>query len=545
MILTGTAPTTYPWKAWTIAGLLRETAEAHGDRLALINPDGRQHRWSEVHALSRSIAKGLAASGVKSGDHIGLWIGNQPEFLVLWLAAAHVGAITIPVSTRFTPHELAFVLGDCDPRVLFWQHDFLGRDNVATLAESETAYKARSDQLRVCADEPRDASSMDLDSLVRSGAYMTDEALDEITESVAPDDPTVVIYTSGSTGFPKGSLHSHNILRNECAITEYLATDTDSVTLGHMPFFHVAGGFSALLPALITGSRIVLMPKWDPTQALELIQEHRVTVFGGIATHYIDLLSHPRLKEFDVSSLRSGWIGGAFTPRQVMMGARDRLGYLPLPSYGMTETTSVTTFPKPTDPDELILSGRGTPIADFEVVVLNPETRAEAKIDEPGEVCVRGHIVMLGYLGRPDATAEVIDNDGWFHTGDTGVIGADGYLSIVGRIKEMFTVGGNNVFPIEIEKHLNDHPDVQQAYVVPVPDDRLGDVAFAFVEVMPSAPLDAAALHEYCRASLTSYKVPREFIFVDTWPTVESGKINKRQLKADGESYAADRRVGR
>jgi fatty-acyl-CoA synthase len=307
--------------------------------------------------------------------------------------------------------------------------------------------------------------------------------------------------------------------------------EPESRLLGHMPFFHVAGAFSGLLPALISGGAVVLLDHWDTRDALELIERERITVLNGIPTHFIDLLNAPELERYDTSSLRTGWIGGAANPPEVIDGVIEKLGVSRLlPVYGMTETTSVTTFPRPDDPRDVVLSGKGVPVSDFELKVVDLETGEELGVDAEGEVCVRGHSVMQGYYRDAAATGQVIDAAGWFHTGDLGVLDADGYLAITGRKSDMFIVGGSNVYPAEVELALAEHAEITQAYVVGITDHRLGEVGYAFVQ-RRSRELSEVDVVEFCRNRLADFKVPRHVQFVDEWPLTATGKIQRFRLR--------------
>jgi fatty-acyl-CoA synthase len=367
---------------------------------------------------------------------------------------------------------------------------------------------------------------------IRAGDSIGDDELDARRDAVDYLDPTIIVHTSGTTGHPKGAVHSHLILRNEHSIAEALLIDADSRVMNHMPFFHVAGGFTGILPSLICGGAILLMDSWDPAEALALIERERATVFSGIPTHFIDLVNHPRLSEFDTSSLRSGWIGGASNPREVIDAAIEQLGVTHLmPVYGMTETTALTSIAMPGDSHEVVVSGAGRPVADFEVKVEAPAGGDELGPGVEGEVCVRGHVVMQGYYGDPQATAKAIDGDGWFHTGDLGVLDDRGYLSITGRITDMFIVGGNNAYPAEIEAALGEHPAVKQAYVVGVPHERLGEVGYAFVELRGGIEADTDELGAFCKARLADFKVPRSMVLVQDWPLTATGKVERVTLR--------------
>jgi fatty-acyl-CoA synthase len=482
------------------------------------------------------------AEGVARGDNIAIWLPNRIEWVLGWFAAAYVGAAAIPINTRYRGHEFEYVLGNSNAVGLFMIDNFLRNDYLTTLREVQPlARPADFPNLRFVVrlgveGGDRGDQGVSWEEFARGSGRTPESMLDERVRECRESDTTIIIYTSGSTGYPKGVMHSHRVLRNECSIAEWLQIDSSSKTLGHMPFFHAAGGLCAVLPALITGSQIVLMSEWNPTRALELIERHGITTFGGIATHYVDLLNHPALDQFDVSSLRCGWMGGALTPPDVIEGAIERLGIKLFPVYGMTETTGATTYPRAEDPIEVTLSGAGVVISDFEVKLVDVESYSDSPVGEPGEVCVRGHAVMQGYYGPPELTAAVIDADGWFHTGDIGVFNESGFLKIVGRLKEMLIVGGNNLFPAEVERILHLQPAVAQAHVVAVPDERLGEIPVAYVECVAGQEVDSEELMDWCASRLASYKRPRHIWVVTEWPKTGSGKVDRRELQLQASS---------
>ncbi|MCW3064223.1 MAG: hypothetical protein JWN32_1395 [Solirubrobacterales bacterium] len=538
MIVTGSAGDRYRWKPITIAEQLERTAREHGERDALVFGEERLS-WAETREASRRLARALMAAGVRHGDHVAVWVPNRIEWVELWFAAAYIGAVIVPVNTRYKTEEVRYILAQSDARLFVTVAEFVGIDYLAMLA-------------RLCPDladgaAPNGADFPELRRVVvigggppgtqafadfaAEGAAVTEEELDAAAGAVDFEDPTIIVYTSGTTGHPKGAVHSHRILRNEHSIAERMDIGPESRVLNHLPWFHVGGGFTGILPPLIAGGAMVIMDRWEPTAAFELIEREGVTVLSGIPTHFIDLLSHPRLGEYDTSTLRSGWIGGANNPPEVIDGVMEKLGVEGLlPVYGMTETTSITTIPRMDDPRSVIVAGKGGPVSDFEVKIVDVESGEVLPGGREGEVCVRGHLVMQGYYRNPEATAEAIDSDGWFHTGDLGVFDDAGYLSITGRKSDMFIVGGANAYPAEIESALCEHPGVKQAYVVGVPHPRLGEVGFAFVERRSADEASEDDITDFCRGRLAGYKVPRFVEFVDGWPLTATGKIERFRL---------------
>ena len=518
MIVRGEAGDRYPWEPITLAQQLARTAATHPDRDALVFEE-RRLSWAQTQVEVTRVARALRAAGIERGDHVAVWVPNHIEWILLWLAANSIGAVIVAINTRYKTEEVAYILRQSDAKLLVMVGEFVGIDYLAMLA------RLREEDL----PELRDVVVI---GTPEWDAFLDAPAVEIDVDAIAYDDPSFIVYTSGTTGYPKGAVHSSRVLRNECSISEAMDIDSSSRVMNHMPFFHIAGACTGVLPPLITGGAMILMERWDVEEAFRLIERERVTVLSGIPTHFIDLLNHDALSATDVSSLKTGWIGGANNPPEVIQAIVDRLGMKGiLPVYGMTETTSITTIPKLDDPPEVVTSGRGFPVSDFELKVVDTVSGDELDADSEGEVCVRGHLVMQGYYENPEATAEVIDSDGWFHTGDLGVLDPDGYLAITGRKSDMFIVGGSNAYPAEIERALSEHPAIKQAYVVGVPHPRLGEVGFAFVELRREADLDRDAVTAFCKGRLADYKVPRHIEFVSDWPMTATGKIQRFMLR--------------
>lgn len=518
---------------------LDRTADRFADHAGIIHADVSL-AWSEVRDESISLAKALLARGVGRGDQIALWLPNHPEWLLLWLAATRIGATVVPLNTRYKPAEAEYVLRKSDSAMLFVESEFLGvhfEDAFRTICPdwgpSGRSSSERLPRLREVVVIGGETGTLTPFGDFRAGAQDIDEdEFAKATDSVTPADTTIIVFTSGTTGFPKGVMHSHNPLRMISTTNEWFGIGSEDRVLGHLPLFHVAGVFSSFLVALISGGAIVLLDQWDATVALELIQRHRITMLSGIPTHFVDLLRHPNLKEYDLSSLRTGWIGGSMIPAEVMRGVREQLGMEALlPIYGMTETTSCTTLARETDPPESLLAGKGVPVGGYEVEVVDPETRQPVNAGTEGEIRVRGYPVMKGYYKEPEATAAVLAEDGWFYTGDLGVFDERGYLSITGRRSDKYIVGGNNVHPAEVERVLLEVPGVKQAQVVAIPHDRLGEVGVAFVELDARNSVAVETLQQHCANNLASFKRPRSIHVVESWPTTPTGKIQKFKLR--------------
>jgi fatty-acyl-CoA synthase len=345
---------------------------------------------------------------------------------------------------------------------------------------------------------------------------------------VDPSDDLILVYTSGTTGFPKGARHAHTTLSDVAAMAGLMGITSDDRILAHMPNFHVGGAFMSVMTAVVTGASMAELAVFSADAALRLIETERCTVINGVPSHFVMILGEVERVGADVSSARVGWIAGAMIPPEVVRGVREHLGMTLLTMYGMTETTGVTTATRLDDPDEVLLETVGRPIADdYEVAVVDPADGTPSPVDTDGEIRVRGHRVMSGYYGRDDAFTA----DGWFGTGDLGRFRADGRLQVTGRLKDMFIVGGTNTFPAEIEHVIGALDEVAQVHVVGIPDERLGEVGMAFVELKSGRSLGADDVIAHCRDRLANYKVPRRVSFVTEFPTTATGKIQKYRLR--------------
>ena len=335
-------------------------------------------------------------------------------------------------------------------------------------------------------------------------------------------------------------MQAHRILRNGANIGASRHYEAGDVVLGHMPFYHVAGSVATLIPALQFGQAVVLMHSWEPAEALALIEAERVNVFGGIPTHFIDLLQALGERRLAADTIRSAWIGGAAVPPEIARRAVDRLGIHSLAAvYGMTETGGATTYTEWGAPIELVCANKGKKIGDFELIVADRLSGTLFPAGAEGEVRVRGYLVMQGYFEDEDATQATITPDGWFRTGDLGRIDADDNLEITGRLREMFIVGGTNAYPAEIERFIAQHPAVAQAVVCGVPDARLGEVCFAFVVPRPGETLSSDEVVAFCRDRIADYKVPRFVRIVAELPRTATNKIERHTLQAMARDIAA------
>lgn len=471
------------------------------------------------------IAAELAKRGVVRGSRVALLLPNILEFPLVFLALAKLGALSVPIGMRYTGREIADLLRRSRAELLVTLETGGGAGSLAALmaAAPGGAGGAELPDLRMIWAIPDPATGVRLEPK-------------QVSLTAVPaaniHDPVVVVYTSGTSGLPKGAVHSHAMLRNVTNMVRAFGITADDVILAHMPFNHVAGLCAAILPTLLTGCSMAIVRRWDADAVADLIERDGVTMFGGIPTHYTDLLEAVARGGQDMSSLRTAWIGGAAISPELARRALTTFGLDSLQAiYGMTETTSTTTLTPIGAPIQAVCDNKGKVIGDFEVAIFDPENNAPLPVGAQGEVRVRGHIVMLGYLDDPAATAEAILPDGWFQTGDLGRFDAEGYLAIEGRLKDVFRVGGSTVSPAEVERHFTALDGVRQAVVVGAPDARLGEIGFAFVQPEEGATLDRQVLRAALDVSLAGYKRPRFIHFVDEFPMTSTGKIMRQEMQ--------------
>ncbi len=523
----------------TVGAALRRSALRHGST-PYFKGDGAHVTFAEFDQATDRFASGLLRLGLRRGDHVALWLPNSYEWVLSFFACARIGAVVVPINTRYTAAEAGYILKQSDARALILMRRLWGKDYARLLAEMlPDLGEATSGELNLqSAPMLRDVA------WVRGEGTMAGRSFDEIAgqatdpaalaaaeAQVGPRDPLLICYTSGTTGQPKGAIHDHRVLKQATRVGLSLRLEPGGSILGHMPLYHVAGLYMALIPALTLGGSFVNMLQWDAGHALELMERERITCFGGIPTHFVDLVNEPSLPRRDLSALRAAWIGGS----PVMQATYERylaalgLEHL-LSTYGMTENTISTTFNRLTDPRSACSENRAPVLCESEVRVVDPATGQPLLAGEVGEIWCRGETVMMGYYKNPEATREAITPEGWLRTGDLGRFDAEGFLSITGRLKEMYKSGGTNVYPAEIEQHLTRHPAVKIAAVVGVPDERLSEVGFAFVEVNEGQSFDLGALRAHCKGVLADYKIPRHMAVVPELPRTTTGKIQRAAL---------------
>ncbi|WP_409436181.1 acyl-CoA synthetase [Mycobacterium sp. SMC-14] len=460
------------------------------------------------------LAAELAAGGMQRGDRVGYAGLNHPDFLVTLFAAARIGASFVPLNWRLTADELGYILGNAQV------HTLVADAERATVIDP---VRAQAGLRRVIALAPTPGWEV-LDELLAGRAPLTDPVLAE------PDDIAVIMYTSGTTGHPKGAMLTHaNLFWNNINALLTFDTSQNDVSLVCAPLFHIGGLNVTTLVTLQKGGRIVLMPTFDPAEALRLIADQRITTMFGVPAMFLFMSQRPEFAETDLSSVRSFVCGGAPVPEPLIRRYAER-GIPFAQGYGLTETAPLALVLR-TDEVGVKIGAAGNqvlPLSDVRLVDLeNQPVPAGTR----GEICVRGPQVMAGYWRNPDATAAVIDAEGWFHTGDIGQADDDGYVWVLDRVKDMVISGGENVYPAEVEDVLYGHPAVAEVAVLGTPHEKWGEAVTAVVVLRPGATLELDELRDHARDKLAAFKLPIRLEFVDALPRTQSGKVVKYQLR--------------
>jgi fatty-acyl-CoA synthase len=512
----------------TIGANLDRTAARVGAREALVEcATGRRFSYPQLVQEVDACALGLDALGVAKGDRVGIWAPNCAEWVFVQYGTAKLGAILVNINPAYRTHELSYVLKQAGISVLVSAPELKTSDYRAMVAE----VRGECPELR----EVIFLGDPEWKQLMATGRAANRGMLAERERQLSADDPINIQYTSGTTGFPKGAtLTHHNLLNNAFFVGEGCRyTEADRVCIP-VPYYHCFGmGMGNLGCTSHGATMIVPAPGFDPNLTLKAVQDERCTSLYGVPTMFIAELGQPDFADYDLSSLRTGIMAGSPCPVEVMKRVVEEMGMTDVTiCYGMTETSPVSTQTGVDDDLDRRTSTVGRVHPHVEVKIIDPVTGLTVSRGEPGEFCTRGYSIMLGYWNEPEKTAEVIDRARWMHTGDLAVMDDEGYLNIVGRIKDMVIRGGENVYPREIEEFLYTHPDVVDAQVVGVPNEQYGEELMAWVRLRPGAdPLTAETLREFCTGKLARYKIPRYVKIVDEFPMTVTGKVRKVEMR--------------
>lgn len=532
----------------TWGNVLNKTADVYKDVEAIIYKDVRLN-FRQLRRYVDGFARGLLEIGIGSGDSVGLWMTNCPEWVISQFAIYKIGARMVPINTRYCQSELEYVLDQSDCKALIMNDIFLGKTNAMDMIEKaipERGRKRKEEERNdiklkyiVCLSKAgkRYSDVLDHQDVLELGhGHLSDGLLEKVERQVSPSDIMSIQYTSGTTGFPKGVMCTHrsNLASFLCTGVGFGYRNGKDRMIVSLPFFTNYGALGCSATSILFGVTMVVLEQYDPEESLRLIEKEKVTISHGSDNMYINILKHERFDKYDISSLRGGLMGGGHNPIDVIKEVMKIVPEISL-GYGLTENSGFGSMALYDDPMEKRLNTSGRPIPYTNMCIKDISTNDAVANGTIGEICTHDVLpnssVMIGYYKKEKETKESIDKDGWLHTGDLGYFDEDGYLIVTGRLKDMFTAGGNNVYPAEIENYLYTHPLIKHVSVVGIPDEVKGAVPMAYVVLKEGTKAEPKDIIDYCRNNITSYKVPRYVEFIDELPLTSSGKVQKFELK--------------
>lgn len=533
--------TTDPLRELRIGDVLVDAARHHGDRAALISAwQDRTLTFAELHRAAREAAAALLAHSIEPGDRVGVWSTNRVEWIVVQYATSLIGAILVNINPAYRGTELGYVVEHAGCKALFVTPAYRG----FACIDAARAVLAASPSLRhlVLLDDSAHADATTWSAFLSRAAGIDDATLDDAAARVDCRSAASIQYTSGTTGAPKGATLSHfNVVNNAAQIGARVGLRPDDRICLPVPLFHCFGMVVGVMSAFLHGTTIVFPGEtFDAGTCLATTERERCTMIYGVPMMFIAMLNHADFDSARLTSLRGGLMGGAPCPAEVVRAAIEAMhmrGIAPL--YGMTETSPISFQVLPDDSFEQRVQTVGVVLPHVEAKVVEPGSDTIVPIGSPGELCVRGYLVMLGYWQNAEATARAIDADGWMHTGDLAVLRDDLHIAIVGRIKDMVIRGGENIFPREIEEFLHTLPDVAEAQVFGMPDPLYGEQLCAWIRARPGVVPDVDALRAQCKGRIASFKIPTLIRFVDEFPTTASGKVQKFRMREIEDARAS------
>jgi len=510
----------------TIGENLSGTCKKFPDREAIISiHQNYRATYSQFWQQTDELAKAFIAIGVQKGDRVALWAPNCYEWILVQYAAARLGIILVNINPAYRSSELAYVLGQSGTSVIVSAVSFRGN-----------SYRSMIEEARWSCEHLQETIYLDegWQLFLNKGRNITDEQLNAAEQDIQFDEPVNIQYTSGTTGFPKGvTLSHHNLLNNGYFIGRRLNYSEQDRVCIPVPFYHCFGMVIGNLCCTSIGACMVIPSEsFEPLKVLEAVQKEKCTSLYGVPTMFIAELQLPEFSSFDLSSLRTGVMAGSPCPVEVMKKVQSEMNMREVEiCYGMTETSPVSTQTKIGTPFEKQVGTVGTVQDHLEIKIVHPETGDLQDLNTPGELCTRGYSVMLGYWNNPKATSDALDQAGWMHTGDLAVMDEEGYINIVGRIKDMILRGGENIYPREIEEFLYTHSAVEDVQVIGVPSEKFGEEVMAWVKVKSGLVVTPEQLDEFCRDKIAYYKVPKYWKFVNGFPMTVTGKIRKVEMR--------------
>ena len=538
-----------------VFGAVPAEAAEHWPNRSAVYFKGADHTFGELDKAVDQVARGLMALGIASGDKVALLITNRPEFIIAVYAVFKIGAVAVPLNTRYREQDLGYAVGFSECKLLIMVDQSGPVDYLSIIANVLPEVKAGK-QVRdidrfpflenvVVIGNGQLPVSISWEQLIERGNDVAPELLAGRARAVRPSDTALIAFTSGTTGNPKGVMHNHGALRACRERAKLWTLKPGDCALNYLPMFHVYGLSELVIGSMIAGVRQVVMEAFDPCEALELIEQQRVQIIHGFDTHYSDLMRALDQKPRDVSSLVFGTFpSGLESSIPVAREVQTRLCPT-VTGSGMSESWAWVTKSVLSDTEDQRCATSGTPMDGIEILIVDPVTKKSIPNLVPGEILYRGYSLMQGYFRDPEATARTIDSDGWLHSGDQGLMRPDGFVRFLGRYKEMLRVGGENVSAAGVENELMSLvPEIDQVAVVPYPDARLNEVVVAYVVPKPGSNLKAEKIQSACRGKIASFKIPRHVVFVDELPMTASGKVQRTILRERALTDIPGSRIG-
>jgi len=532
----------------TIGKMLDEIAEKYPDNDAVVSlHQGLRFTYRQLQQEVNRAAKGFMALGLKKGDRLAIWATNIAEWIITQFATAKVGIILVNINPAYRTHELEYALRQSESQALLLLDRFKTSDYVDMFYQiCPEARQSRPGQIRseklpflrtaVLLRGEKQPGMYSWDEVLKMGQEVDDSVMLERAEQLDFDDPINIQYTSGTTGFPKGVvLTHHNILNNGFFIGECMDfTDKDRLCIP-VPFYHCFGMVLSNLACMTHGAAMVLPAEYfDPVSTMAAVEKERCTALHGVPTMFVAELEHPEFSRFDFSSLRTGIMAGSPCPIEFMKKVNTLMNMREVViTYGQTEASPGITMSSTDDPLERRVTTIGRPMPHTEMKIVDPKTGKMVHKGETGEICARGYAIMRCYYNNPHATDQVIDEQGWLHTGDLGQLDEEDYCKITGRLKDMVIRGGENIYPREVEEFLYTHPAISDVQVIGVPDVKYGEELMAWIKLKEGQTVSADAIKDFCRGKIAHYKIPRYVKFVDSFPMTVTGKIQKYKMRED------------
>ncbi|MCP4136449.1 MAG: AMP-binding protein [bacterium] len=529
-----------------ISDILKDTVKKFPDNEALVYPElGLRQNYRDFYEECRKAAKGFMALGVERGENISVWTTNLKEWVYLQFGLSMIGGVLVTVNTNYKSHELEYILQQSDSTTLILMEQYrdasfydIAREVLPQLDDSKPGELVSKNlpnlkNVIYIGDRAETPGMFKLDDIVKMGEPVTDAELDERENSLDIHDVINMQYTSGTTGFPKGVMLTHyNIVNNARMVGEVMGMSEKDRLLIQVPLFHCFGCVMSTLNSVYHSSTMVILEYFEPLKALQAIDKEKCTAINGVPTMFIGILGHEDFEKYNTVSLRTGIMAGALCPEEAMNDVRTKMHcHEVVIAFGQTECSPVMTMTRRDDPVNLRVSTVGGLLPGVEGKIIDPDTGKDLPANTQGEIVTRSECIMKGYYKMEEATASAVDEDGWLHTGDLGVVDENGYFKVTGRIKDMIIRGGENIYPREIEEFLFKNPGISDIHVVGIPDKKYGEQVLAAVQLKQGETVTAEELVEYCTGKIARHKIPKYWEFVEEFPMTASGKVQKYKLR--------------